>query len=234
MKFSSFLTAVGLLLVGGFVFTLATTLLRKPPAPTRPKLAPTPVAAPPAPEPPAASPAESPVAAKTPAVPEGDPLLAPPPDDFDAFVEESLVRMRAGEAATRERWGVGLADRFVLDQQRGTLAFLNTDRGYKRVEARAQVIGSFNASEKSWMWAWANESLARGVTTDARALRDYGEAHGFAQLSDRGWDDAKMDDGWRAAALALRLCRADAVYRAPSTDGRLFVFLALRDIRRIE
>lgn len=94
--------------------------------------------------------------------------------------------------------------------------------------AAAQIIGTFNVSTNTWLWAWANESIAEPLTRDARRAEAYGREHGFPLLTCATWQGEKTD-GWCMAALVNRLCGTNGVYRGPA--GAVLVFMTFDEVR---
>lgn len=110
-------------------------------------------------------------------------------------------------------WGLGTADRWGLDQRTGIITWTFPD---KTATAPAQIIGSYNPSAASWLWAWANESILPEVSRDSRAIRDWAAAHGQHGLTQ---PKVEADDDMAAtlAALAVRITRATGFYRGTGT-----------------
>src|SRR4051812_9546710 len=65
--------------------------------------------------------------------------------------------------AHAERWGLGTANSWSLDQETCQLRWSFAD---KVAEAPAQILGSFNPSTGGWIWAWANESVLPALRRD--------------------------------------------------------------------
>ena len=61
-------------------------------------------------------------------------------------------------------WGLGSADRWGLDQRTGIITWTFPD---KTATAPAQIIGSYNPSAASWLWAWANECILPEMSRDS-------------------------------------------------------------------
>src|SRR5262249_41822755 len=85
----------------------------------------------------------------------------------------------------------------------------------------AQIIGSFDSAEGSWVWAWANSCIAASLARDSVRVRAYGDQHKIRRLTTPSWS-AVEKDSWHMAALFNRLCGSNGVYRGPA--GTTFVF----------
>ncbi|MEM7316566.1 MAG: DUF6882 domain-containing protein [Planctomycetota bacterium] len=86
----------------------------------------------------------------------------------------------------------------------------------------AQIIGSFNTKDNSWLWAWDNPSVLDKLKAHALKLKEYGEEHGIERLTDRKWTGTE-DDAWEMAALAVKLCDAQGAYRGPAGSTLIFM-----------
>ncbi|MFD7442406.1 DUF6882 domain-containing protein [Streptomyces sp. NPDC059909] len=106
-------------------------------------------------------------------------------------------------------WGLGSADRWGLDQRTGVITWTFPD---KVATAPAQILGSYNPAAGSWLWAWANQSVLPEMSRDARAVRDWAEAHGHLALTEPKVD-ADEQQAATLAALAVRITKAAGFYR---------------------
>ena len=123
----------------------------------------------------------------------------------------------------RERgFGLERTYEFVQDTGRLTLKFA---RG-RTIAARAQILGSFDPSDRSFMWAWANDSLAPAIREDAERAKAEGERLGLAALT-TPTQTVVFDELTPLLALAARTGDADGVYRA-IVNGSTSVFLSFR------
>lgn len=143
---------------------------------------------------------------------------------YEQLVEVSMAELRL---KTEAALGVGVDgfDRWDLDQAEGDIVFSNAD-GYSAT-AKAQIIGSFNAVDGSWLWAWDNPSIEPDLTLDAQRVRAYGRQHGLPKLTDAKWFGTE-EDAWEMAAIAAYLCEAQGAYRGPA--GTTFVFITYDEL----
>lgn len=112
-------------------------------------------------------------------------------------------------AEAHRSWGLGTADRWDLDQRGGQIRWTFPD---KIATAPAQIIGSYNRSTTSWVWAWANDSILPEMSRDSRLVRDWAEANGHTGLA---LPRVEVDEetAGTIAAVALRVTRATGFYR---------------------
>lgn len=123
----------------------------------------------------------------------------------------------------RER-GLGLERNYDFDQDTGRLT-LKFARG-RTIAARAQILGSFDPRDRSFMWAWANPSLLPAICEDAERAKAEGERLGLAALA-TPTQTVVFDSLKPLLALAARTGGADGVYRG-MVNGSTSVFLSFR------
>ena len=111
-------------------------------------------------------------------------------------------------------WGLGSAQRWGLDQTTGIIAFSFADG--RTAAAPAQIIGSYNATTSSWVWAWANESILPAMSRDSLIIKEWAEKNGQETIAQPRLeaDDAMAD---RLTAISVRLTRATGFYRGSGT-----------------
>ncbi|HEX4018049.1 MAG TPA: hypothetical protein VHX15_15045 [Frankiaceae bacterium] len=117
------------------------------------------------------------------------------------------------------RWGLGSADRWDLDQTTGVIRWTFAD---KIVEAPAQFTGTYSARGRSWMWAWANDTLLPAMCRTSGEVRRWGEANGHVFLQ-RPQVEASAEQAEDIAAIAFRISRATGFYRAPAGASVLYL-----------
>lgn len=145
--------------------------------------------------------------------------------DFLTLQKVSINELKLKTDAHRKAWGLGRTNRWDLSQDTGELVFSLPD-GLKAV-APAQIIGTYNAADHTWLWAWANPSIDDKLKVDALKLRKYGEEHQIQRLTERKWVGTE-DDAWAMVALAVKLCGKQGGYRGPA--GSTHVFIAFGEV----
>jgi hypothetical protein len=148
--------------------------------------------------------------------------------EFKELIGGSMEGLRLQTEAHQGTWHFGDSERWDFSQDTGELVFTFPDT---IARAEAQIIGSFDSREGSWMWGWANTSIADTLTRDSVRVRDYGEQHRIRRLTTPIWSGEETD-GWHMAALANRLCETNGVYRGPA--GTTFVFFTFGEVRLIK
>jgi Family of unknown function (DUF6882) len=98
------------------------------------------------------------------------------PSDFSTLQKMCVEELALKTQAHKEAWGVGKIERWDLSQDTGELVFSLPD-GIKAV-CPAQIIGTYNSQDQTWLWAWANPSIDEKLRADALKVRKYGEEWG--------------------------------------------------------
>jgi len=85
-------------------------------------------------------------------------------------------------------------------------------------------VGSISTTGDTWLWSWANDSLAEGVKARMREVRSYGEEHRFQKLAGAFWP-GQAEDGWQMTSIAARLLDAIGAYRTPDESGLVYMVI---------
>ncbi|SKB00220.1 hypothetical protein SAMN02745166_03098 [Prosthecobacter debontii] len=142
---------------------------------------------------------------------------------YNAFLNQSLVELKARNQLAMDDHGLGMFDEWSLNQDEGILRFLD-EQGNIRIETPVVILGTYSSQTATWMWGWANRSLVPGLTAATCAVRDYGESN---SMEDFTQSKIECDEGeaWAFAAAAWKLLGGSGVYRGPSgaLGGRLYI-----------
>lgn len=147
------------------------------------------------------------------------------PPEFAAFLEGSMEGLRLQTEGHQKTWQFGREERWDFDQHSAELVFTFPDMIAK---APAQIIGTFDGERNTWLWAWANRSIAEPLKRDALRVLDYGERHGVTRLTTARWTATEMD-GWHMTSLANRICSSNGAYRGPA--GTTLVFMTFGEVQ---
>ena len=147
------------------------------------------------------------------------------PVDFDTLLDQSMEELQLKTQAHDETWHLGEAD-WNLDQEVGDLIF-TTPNG-PVATCKAQIIGTYNTLNETWLWSWANSSINPELQRDALALKAFGQQNGIEPLM---MDKVGCDElqAWELTALACKLCEAQGAYRGPAGDT--MVFMTFSDVK---
>jgi hypothetical protein len=136
-----------------------------------------------------------------------------------AIIARSMEELRIKTAAHDRLFQIGRAA-WRLDQDTGLITF--TGPSGIITSAPAQIVGSFNTVEGTWLWAWDNESVNPKLRVHAALTREYGEKHGIGELTSRKISTTE-DKCWEFAALTCHLGNYQGAYRGPGGDTMVFI-----------
>jgi hypothetical protein len=134
--------------------------------------------------------------------------------------------LRAKTQAHCRAWRLDKADDWSLNQETGELVFAFEDGMVAR--APAQIVGSFDSRDSTWLWAWNNPTIDEKLRRDALEVKAYGEQFEIEKLLLPKWAGTE-NDAWAMTALAAKLCDAQGAYRGPA--GSTFVFMTFGDVK---
>jgi hypothetical protein len=140
-----------------------------------------------------------------------------------ARIKTAAAELASANIAAAERWGLGTETDFSFDQDDGQLKLV-FENG-KSLAFPSQFIGSFDPSDNSFLWAWANPSLAENLTALARSIKEQGTAQGEAILT-TAKQGLNFDEITQLVAFAGRQGEMPLVYRC-IVNGHVSLFLAL-------
>ena len=142
------------------------------------------------------------------------------PPDFSTLQKMSIEELQLKTRGHVETWGLDKISRWDLSQDAGEIVF-SFDDG-TRAAAPAQIIGTYNGEDHTWLWAWANPSVDDKLKKDALKVRKYGQEHGIERLTKSKWVGTE-EDAWAMTALAVKLCGEQGAYRGPAGETRVFI-----------
>jgi hypothetical protein len=134
-------------------------------------------------------------------------------------IEKAMNGLAAVATAHDRTWHLGEAD-WSLDQDVGNLVF-TTPQGTQAV-APAQIIGTYNTQDGTWLWAWDHPSVEPPLAEDAKKMLAYGQQHGYAKLTTRKLQITEAE-AWELTALAFLVCSANGAYRGPAGTALVFM-----------
>jgi hypothetical protein len=140
--------------------------------------------------------------------------------DMDTLLLQGRELIAQTTQAHSDRWGLGTAQRWVLDQDQGRITWSFPDR---IVSADAQILGSWNGTVNSFVWSWDNESIQDKLCTTAARARAFGVENDVVALSSSplNLDESQARD---LVALAFRLGDCTGLYHP--YDGKLATYIA--------
>jgi hypothetical protein len=139
--------------------------------------------------------------------------------EIETLLHEGRDMIERTTRAHRERWGLGSAKKWVLDQEDGRIMWSFEDHV---ASAQAQILGSWNGKVNSFVWSWDNESVKAPLRTTAEDVRAIGVEHGVGALatSPLKLNEEQVRD---LVAVAFRLAGGTGLYH--HYDGVLATYI---------
>jgi hypothetical protein len=145
------------------------------------------------------------------------------------FYSKATAYLTKQQDAAKREFDLKSWERYSLDPKAGILTF--STGGKPGVVAHVLIVGSIADKPGTWLWSWADSSVPESMREPIFQVRQFGEDHGFDELTNPGWPGDKRD-GWDMTAAAALILSAKGAYRAPYEGGA--VFLIFTDIHRVE
>jgi hypothetical protein len=143
----------------------------------------------------------------------------------EQIMERALNDLQIKTSAHAGVWKLGDEERWDWDGDKGTLIFTFTD---KIIRTRAQLVGSYVYSRRSWLWAWANKTIPEDSKLDSKIVRNH-----MIQRRVTGFDHEELfvdeKDAWAFASLACYLANAEGAYSG--RDGDMRAFFTFHDVK---
>ena len=147
--------------------------------------------------------------------------------EYQALMLAATEFARSQNAVTWNKWSLEALPRFNWNQDRGCISFSGSGR---MVSADIQFLGSWSERARTWMWAWANESIEEKMKREVAEVRSFGTTKDLAELTE-AVIEGPIEMAWELASLSCYILRSDMVYRAPDSNTPEFTFLSLRNFR---
>ena len=139
--------------------------------------------------------------------------------ELDTLLTQGRELIDQTSRAHAQRWGLGKAKRWALDQTDGRIMWAFEDHV---ASAQAQILGSWNGKVSSFVWAWDNDSIAAPLCATAEQVRAFGVENEVTALhsSPLRLDEEQVRD---LIALAFRLGGCSGLYHP--YDGELATYI---------
>jgi len=128
------------------------------------------------------------------------------------------------------RFGIGSENSFLFDQESGTLTL--SFKGGRQLVAQAQVLGSFDPADRTFLWGWANPSIQPALTHAIATLRDQPPTTGENPFA-TSRHSVQFDNVTALLAVAGQKIGADGIYRGIGDSMSLFLSIEIDPDTRI-
>ena len=140
--------------------------------------------------------------------------------ELERLLLQGREQIESTSRAHAERWGLGSARRWALDQDEGLIMWSFADHV---ATAPAQILGSWNSQVATFVWSWDNDTIRAPLCTTAEAVRTFGVQNEVAALctSPLKLGEEQVRD---LMAVAFELGACTGLYH--SFDGQLATYIA--------
>lgn len=137
-------------------------------------------------------------------------------DQYVDLVTRAHAYATSRQAVLRDVFRLDAWPRWDWDQGERRIVF--SEDGVPKVVADIQFVGTISTETNTWLWAWDNPHLDAELSRAIREVRQFGAAHGIAQLTTAKWA-ADAVDGWEMTSISAYILQAKGVYRTPRDAG---------------
>ena len=141
--------------------------------------------------------------------------------DIEAFIAGSVKGMQLVMETHKKTWRLGREKSWSVDEKMGKIIFSFEDG--VSASAPAQIVGTFNTKENTFMWGWGHPSVAQNLQRHAARVKVFGEEYGSDELTTRKVQCTEAR-AWEYTALAMLLSEANGAYCVQvGTDTSVFM-----------
>jgi uncharacterized protein DUF6882 len=143
------------------------------------------------------------------------------------FLDEALAEFKTKQETLEREWRIGAGGTWGFDQATGLFTLTLPDGA--EAQADGQVLGSYQASDRSWEWAWNNPNVEPAVARDSKLVRDVGHRLNIAYLQ-AGKIPAPTDQAVAyCSSIGVKATDSAGAFRGPS--GSVDVVILIKNPR---
>ena len=147
--------------------------------------------------------------------------------EVDKFLADAGVEFDAKQEALERDWRIGEAAEWGFDQDT-CLLWLGFDDG-SRLEANAQILGTYSNDDQDWQWAWSNPNIEAAVARDSQAVKELGARLGLAYLQEESLPVESPGHAAYLCSIGVKATNAVGVFEGEF--GPTVGFFMLKDLR---
>jgi hypothetical protein len=130
-------------------------------------------------------------------------------DAWYELVAAARTEMVERQMVTFAEFGLNFSMQYEWNLERADIVF--SRGGVPTVRANLLFLASAVNPDGTWLWGWANDTIPAVATTRPVEIRRYGEAEGFAKLTESEWQP-RLADCSDVMAIAAYLLDAPAFF----------------------
>ena len=141
--------------------------------------------------------------------------------DIEAFIAGSVKGMQLVTEEHKKAWRLGQEKSWSVDEKKGRIIFTFADG--VQASAPAQVVGTYNIKDSTFMWAWGHPAVTPDLQQHAARVKAFGKEHRSQELTTSQLPCTESR-AWEYTALAMLLSEANGAYRVlVGTDTAVFM-----------
>ncbi len=142
------------------------------------------------------------------------PAAPPLPVTYDDLVARAFAHTQALMEVQAGPIGIAQATNWDVDLQAGSITWTLPDRV---IRAPAELIGTWNAQDETFLWGWDHPSAPPGTAIAAAKVKAHADTHGITRLQ-TGTAQCSFEEGWQLASVAVLAGDLQGVYRGQASD----------------
>jgi len=147
--------------------------------------------------------------------------------EFNSYLKSCYEELKVKQDALINDYDLAKFEDFWLDLEKRTLQFKKD--GKVGLEFRILPIGAWSSKTRSWMWAWANESIDEELRGEASVFKELADITGN-KILEIDHISARESIAHELSAMAVHHIGAIALYIAAAEDVKTHLAL-IEEIR---
>lgn len=147
-----------------------------------------------------------------------------PPDEY---IQQARAELRTQTAEHAASWGFGQQVGWNLSQDAGVVSFTFSDGTV--ATAPAQIVGTYNVKDKTFLWAWQHPDVQKSCCNHAELALQYGKLHGLEMFTSP-LITCTEDEAWAFTATATKLGNARGAFRARDIEKGAIVYMTFGEV----
>lgn len=146
--------------------------------------------------------------------------------EFEGFLNECCNEVQAKQKELVAKYNLKAYTKYVFHQKEKSLEFKN--EAGETLAFDIACIGSWDYTEKVWIWAWANENLSKEIRDEAKVLKSLADTTGYEIFEKEGFDCEEIV-ARDLAYIGVHQLNGIGVYRINAEES--YVFVALKEVK---
>ncbi len=142
--------------------------------------------------------------------------------EFEGFLNECCKEVQDKQKELVAKYNLKAYTKYIFHQADKSLEF--TNEAGETLTFDIACIGSWDYTEKVWVWAWANENLSKEIRDEAKELKKLADTTGYEIFEKEGFDCEEIV-ARDLAYIGVHALKGIGVYRIQAEESYVFVVL---------